>query len=457
MIENNPMPTEFFPQNYTILVVEDSAVQAELMRRALHGAGYKVVIAKNGDEGLEQAKNVKPSIILSDVNMPVIDGYQFCKALRKETSLKTIPVILVTMLSDPNDVLKGIQAGADAYLTKPYNIPALLTWIHNLLTRTDPHATDDEDRETEVLIDGEPCRVRVGSQRMMSLLLSIYENAVQQNRELQKSQEALKDLNATLEQRVFEQTAAIRDSAARLQALIEHASDAVIVVGEDGLISFAGPSIERICGFKAEGTVGKSFLELTHPDDRPRVESILVSLAKNPHKFQSFEQRVRHIDGHWITIETNASNALFDVAVGGYVLNLRDISARKEAEKDIHKLSMAISQSPDSICITDTLGRIEYANDAFCASSGIEMNALFGMNFRELNNNKFSEQAFADIWSALELGHVWRGELHVQSHDDSKIVYDTVFCPNTAGGCSDLELRVGTERHQCPACHETGN
>ena len=72
----------------TILIVEDSPVQAELLRRALEGAGYKVIAARNGAEGLAMAKANHPAAVVSDVNMPVMDGYAMCRAIRREESLK---------------------------------------------------------------------------------------------------------------------------------------------------------------------------------------------------------------------------------------------------------------------------------------------------------------------------------------------------------------------------------
>lgn len=130
---DNPIGSAGGGRGATILVVEDSPVQAELLRRELEGAGYKVILARNGAEGLAKAKAGHPDAVLSDINMPLMDGYAMCSAIRRERSLWTTPVILLTLLSDPEDVIRGLEAGADAYVTKPYNVPSLVARIESLL------------------------------------------------------------------------------------------------------------------------------------------------------------------------------------------------------------------------------------------------------------------------------------------------------------------------------------
>ena len=191
----------------TILIVEDSPVQAELLRRALEGVGYKVIAAGDGAEGLAMAKASRPDAVVSDINMPVMDGYAMCQAIRREESLKATPVILLTMLSDSEDVIHGLNAGADAYLTKPYNIPSLVARIASLQANPPVPPPATERRKLEVRLAGEARTVNAHGPRMLNLLISTYENAVLQNRELAATQQALeassRDLarsNADLEQ-----------------------------------------------------------------------------------------------------------------------------------------------------------------------------------------------------------------------------------------------------------------
>ena len=191
----------------TILVAEDSPIQAELLRRLLVQAGYRVAVAKDGAEGLALAHREKPAVVVSDINMPVMNGFAMCQAIRRDEALQDIPVIMLTALSDPHDVIHGLNAGADSYVTKPYDEHFLLSRIEAALA--EPHRADDEQIEMNVTLDGEVHHVIAGRRQTLNLLVSTYGNAVLQNRELITTQDALKTLNEHLEEVVVERTAAL--------------------------------------------------------------------------------------------------------------------------------------------------------------------------------------------------------------------------------------------------------
>ncbi len=186
------------PQTH-ILIVEDSLIQAELLRRILVQQGYRVTLAKDGAEGLASARKEPPEIIISDITMPVMDGFEMCQAIRQDAVLGDIPVILLTMLTDTRDVIRGLNAGADYYVTKPFNEQYLLTRINTALKYPPGHG--DEKIEMELSIEGEKYPVRAGRQQIMNLFISIYENAALKNRELMLAQDQLNILNARLEEK----------------------------------------------------------------------------------------------------------------------------------------------------------------------------------------------------------------------------------------------------------------
>ena len=102
-----------------ILVVEDSPTQAMQLKLLLEEQAYKVILAANGEEGLLAALKTHPTIIITDIIMPVMDGYAMCYAIKQDNILRHIPIILLTSLSDPADFIKGLRADADYYITKP--------------------------------------------------------------------------------------------------------------------------------------------------------------------------------------------------------------------------------------------------------------------------------------------------------------------------------------------------
>jgi len=103
-----------------ILVAEDSPTQAERVRLLLEGEGYRVELANNGREGLERVCSAPPDLIISDVVMPEMDGYAFCRAVKSAQETRRIPFVLLTERRTPLDILKGLERGADNFITKPF-------------------------------------------------------------------------------------------------------------------------------------------------------------------------------------------------------------------------------------------------------------------------------------------------------------------------------------------------
>lgn len=115
-----------------ILVVEDNRAFQQFIRDIL-APNFRLEISNNGKEGFAKANTLIPDVIISDVKMPVMDGFEMTKKLKNNYATSHIPVILLTGLNDKNSKLKGIAGGADVYLNKPFNEEELLLWIHNLL------------------------------------------------------------------------------------------------------------------------------------------------------------------------------------------------------------------------------------------------------------------------------------------------------------------------------------
>jgi diguanylate cyclase (GGDEF)-like protein len=193
-----------------ILVVEDSRVQAGRLKRLLQSGGYRVVVAYNGQEGLEAARESKPHLIVSDIVMPVMDGFHMCRAIRNDDSLQNIPIVMVTSLADPEDILRGLEAGADSYVSKPYEEKVLLTRIRTTLSLPQQGPSRRDEKKLRVVFGGKPYVISAKKQQILRLLLSTYEDAVLQNAKLRDMRAKLVVFNETLEKRVTERTAALQ-------------------------------------------------------------------------------------------------------------------------------------------------------------------------------------------------------------------------------------------------------
>ena len=195
-----------------VVIAEDSRIQARMLIRRLEEAGHTVRWGETGALALALAKERRPDIIVSDIEMPEMTGYEFCKAAKSDPGLKTVPFILLSTLSDPIDIIRGLDAGADNYVTKPYEPDYLLGRMNSLLASPLESADDGSAAMLEVTIQGQKFRVKAGRQQVLNLLVSTFENAVTKNQELvvanqelsvardglQKSNEELSTLNTEI-------------------------------------------------------------------------------------------------------------------------------------------------------------------------------------------------------------------------------------------------------------------
>ena len=102
-----------------VLIVDDTNTLRSLVQIYLLAHGWEFIEAQNGSEGLEKARRFRPDVVISDVKMPVMDGFELCAAIRSDPSLRSIPVVLLTMLGDADSRARGELVGASAFLTKP--------------------------------------------------------------------------------------------------------------------------------------------------------------------------------------------------------------------------------------------------------------------------------------------------------------------------------------------------
>ena len=181
-----------------ILIVEDSPTQAAQLRRLLEEHGYQVTAAATGAQALVAARREKPALILSDVVMPEMDGYAFCKAIKADHQLKDIPVLLVTSLARAEDVIKGLQCGADNFIRKPYEEKYLLARINYALTNLALRETEKVQIGMHILLSGERHFITADRQQILDLLISTYEDAVHLNEDLKARGEQLERANHTI-------------------------------------------------------------------------------------------------------------------------------------------------------------------------------------------------------------------------------------------------------------------
>ncbi len=202
-----------------ILIAEDSPTQAAQLAHLLEEHGFKVTTAANGREALALLERYKPLLIISDVVMPELDGYGLCKAIKSDSNLKNIPVMLVTTLSDPEDVVRGLECGADNFLRKPYDERHLLSRIDYLLMNLELRKNQKMQMGVEISLGGQRHFISSERQQILDLLISTYEQAVDINNELKLRERELLQSNQVL------------NALYRIAEVLNHASSEQEVAG----------------------------------------------------------------------------------------------------------------------------------------------------------------------------------------------------------------------------------
>lgn len=133
-----------------IVVVEDEPQLLGILEYLLADEGYEVVCAARGDTGLAAIKSEKPDLVLLDIMLPGMDGFELCSVIRRTT---TVPVIVLTARREQEDVIRGLELGADDYLTKPFNNKELILRIRRVLGRTHGPEETEKLRCGDLLID----------------------------------------------------------------------------------------------------------------------------------------------------------------------------------------------------------------------------------------------------------------------------------------------------------------
>jgi PAS domain S-box-containing protein len=267
---------QLIDQRTDILIAEDSPTQAQRLQHILVQHGYDVRRAANGRLALDAARLSKPALIISDVVMPEMDGYELCRQVKADATLADIPVILVTTLSDPGDVIRGLECRADNFILKPYDEPYLVSRVQFVLMNRVMRQTEQGGIAVEIFFNGQRHTITADRLQILNLLLSTYDAAIQRNKELTRAQEELTRRGAVLAQREGE----LQEAQAFLKNLIA-ASPSIVFrlepADDDFRVMYVSENIGWLLGYAVEEVVSvpRFWQDIIHPDDR---EVVLLRL-----------------------------------------------------------------------------------------------------------------------------------------------------------------------------------
>jgi PAS domain S-box-containing protein len=309
-----------------ILLAEDSPTQAERMRYILEKHGYPVVLARNGREGLALARESKPKLVLSDIVMPEMNGYELCRQIKQDAGLQSTPVILLTSLSDPKDVVGGLECGADDFIVKPSDESYLISRIQHILANVRLRATEGT-MGVEVLFSGKRYNITSSRLQILNLLLSTYETAVANNLELSKARDELQSLNENL-----------RESEQRLRDITSTLGEGVFVLDDAGHLTFMNPEAERLLGWTERELLGRGLHDLIHLHDAhgaplPAEGCQVLGTMRSGLPCRVDEDTFFCKDGTPLPVSYVTTPLVGGGQIAGCVAVFQDITARKELDR----------------------------------------------------------------------------------------------------------------------------
>lgn len=172
-----------------ILLAEDSKTQAEYLKMLLESEGYTVVSADDGQIAKEKLQSFIPDLIISDIVMPRVNGYELCRYVKTNPELSSIPFVILTALDSAEDLLRGLEVGADNFIRKPFQEQYLLTRIARIFNNIYSANHESLDKPIEIEYSGNKITLNtntIHTTQIVELLLSMVEDLGRQNNDFKE-------------------------------------------------------------------------------------------------------------------------------------------------------------------------------------------------------------------------------------------------------------------------------
>jgi PAS domain S-box-containing protein len=384
-----------------ILVVEDSATQARQLAQLLARAGYGVRIAVDGRAGLEEARQRPPTLIVTDINMPRMDGFEMCKAIKQDERLRDVPVILLTSLSSLYDVIKGLDCGADNFIRKPFEADYLLGRIRFILANRALRSNERVQLGMKISLGGQTHFITAERQQIFDLLISTYEEAIHMTEQLRAQQERIAHSYQSLEG-LYRVAEAINPVLSE-QDVAERALDRVLdlpgvsgatirLLGVDGRPAFAvardatgaaaapcdcdvAPGPGQPAGVARATCRGQPSLRV------PLTTGVrnrgMMCLTISDGQLAEDDRQVLETVGSQIAVAIERAHLY-----GNMERLVDERTAALESERAL--LSAVVNLSGALVCVFDGDGNIRLFNPACEQSSGWRAEEVLGRSFRDL-------------------------------------------------------------------------
>ena len=388
-----------------VLVVEDSPTQAAELQFLLESNGCDVTLARNGQEALRALEQFRPTLVLSDIVMPEMDGYTLCRNIKQKKQWADIPVILVTALADPRDVIRGLTSGADNFIVKPFSEKYLLSRIQYFLINHELRSHERMHLGFEVLLDGERHFITSSRQQILDLLISTYEQGIRLNSELREKHDELARSNSLLHN--LYAFASQMTSTQTIDEVVEQALGALIKFNAIESVWIALQQPQSPKDFNEVARLGKSDFPKKYAAEVPLI------LDGEPLGYLYIGQRNQQL---WTSDMLEAFTAIgrqLALSLGRARLfeGLEDLiekrtSALVASEATMRMRTRAVEASSNAIIITENSAEQPtiYVNPAFERITGYSANEFIGKNCKILQGNDTDQGDLDRIRRAIANG-----------------------------------------------------
>jgi len=261
-----------------ILIAEDTEDSRVLLEMILLAQGYDVLSGINGVEALQLARATPPDLIISDILMPEMDGFELCRQLKADPELKHIPFIFYTATyTEQQDQELAMALGAARFIIKPVEPLKLMEIIHQVLEQSNTEVVSVLEQEQTEDAEVEKMYTR-----------SLVRKLDKKIREIEKERDRL------------------RESEEKYRALIETTSDWIWEADENAIYTYSSPKIRDLLGYEPDEVIGKTPFDLMSSEEAGRVADIFSLVVSAQKPFSAIENTNVHKDGHLVILETSA-------------------------------------------------------------------------------------------------------------------------------------------------------
>ncbi|KZD06193.1 hypothetical protein AUP43_11145 [Oceanibaculum pacificum] len=302
----------------------------------MEAEGYAAEIAFDGESALKRIKAADFDLVISDIVMPGMSGYDLCRTLKGISDLSHVPVILLTTRKDPMDIFLGLECGADNFFTKPYDADRLIARIRNILYNKALRSRGKLKMGVEIALFGKTFLISSEKEQILDLLISTFEDTVQANIDLEKSKQELAAAKVKIEEYVYILENRMRASEAIHRVIVENVTQGIITIDETGKVTSFNPASEAIFGFSAEELLGECVDKLIPQSRRPSDQTMASFLRASQRVGQGpFETQGRHKDGSEFPIRLSLSESVLD-SRGLFIGVVEDLKSQKAMEEQLH-------------------------------------------------------------------------------------------------------------------------